>query len=126
MSGQTISKSLDYACDILLANNAVRYVGILDNMGNLIYDKKQNGVNLSLSDEKSRSLYIKSVLGVLFEKDFDVQIGSLKYNVSHRTKIDMITIPMFNHVIVISTEPNENCDVIANSAIQIFEKLLKN
>ncbi|KFM15559.1 hypothetical protein AAA799D11_01164 [Marine Group I thaumarchaeote SCGC AAA799-D11] len=29
MSGQTISKSLDYACDILLANNAVRYVGIL-------------------------------------------------------------------------------------------------
>lgn len=125
MSGQIVSKPLDYACDVLLANNSVRYVGILDTMGNMIYDKKQNGLNSSMSDEKSHSLYIKSVLGILFEKDFNSQIGSLKYNVGHRTKIDMITIPMFDHVIMITMEPNENCDVVANTAIQIFEKILK-
>ncbi|NNL59141.1 MAG: hypothetical protein HKP31_06745, partial [Nitrosopumilus sp.] len=123
MSTQIISKLFDYACDILLTNKAVRYVGILDNMGNLLFDKEQNGITLSISDSKSRSLYIKSVLSVLFEKEFDEQVGLLKYNVSHRRKINMISIPMFNHVIIISTEPNENCDVIANSAILIFEKI---
>ncbi|KAF6244234.1 MULTISPECIES: DUF6659 family protein [Nitrosopumilus] len=126
MSTQIIPKSLDHACDVLLANNSVRYVGILDNMGNLIFDKKQRELELPISDEKSRSLYIKSVLGILFEKDFDNNVGPLRYIVSHRTKIDMISIPIFGYVVMISIEPNENCDVIANSAIMIFEKLLKN
>jgi len=125
MSTQITSKLFDYACNVLLANKRIRYIGILDKMGNLIFEKEQKNLNLLISDNKSRSLFIKSVLSILFEKDFDNQIGLLKYNVSHRTKIDMITIPMFDRVIVITVEPNENCDVIANSAILIFEKILK-
>jgi len=125
MSTQVISKLFDYACNVLLANKGTRYVGILDKMGNLIFEKEQKNINLSMSDNKSRSLYIKSVLSILFEKDFDKQIGLLKYNVSHRTKINMITIPIFDHVVIITVEPNENCDIIANSAIVLFEKILK-
>ena len=87
--------------------------------------KNKNGINLSISDTKSRSIYIKSVLSVLFEKEFDDQLDLLKYNISHRTKINMISILIFNHVIMVSTEPNENCDIIVNSTILIFEKILK-
>ncbi|MCA9827424.1 MAG: hypothetical protein KC444_03405 [Nitrosopumilus sp.] len=125
MSTQIIPKLFDYACNILLANKGIRYVGILDKMGNLIFEKEQKNLKLSISDNKSRSLYIKSVLSILFEKDFDNEIGLLKYNVSHRTKINMITIPIFDHVIIITVEPNENCDPIANSTILLFEKILK-
>jgi len=41
MSTQTISKLFNYACDTLLTNKGLRYVGVLDNMGNLIFDKEQ-------------------------------------------------------------------------------------
>jgi hypothetical protein len=123
MQVEVSSKLLDNACNILLANKKIRYVGILDMMGNLIFEKQQKEVNLSMSDSKSRSLYIKSVLEILLKKDFDSQIGLLKYDVSHRSKIDVITIPIFNKAVMITLEPNENCDVIANSAIMIFEKI---
>lgn len=122
MSSKLIPKTLNHACEELLVNKKIRYVGILDRMGNSIFEREQEGVKSLISDKTARSLYIKSVLEVLFQKDFDNQIGLLKYNVSHREKIDVITIPLFNNVILITVNPNENCDVIANGAIKIFEK----
>lgn len=117
--------SLSHACDVFLANQSVRYICIIDKMGNLLYEKEQPGKNLLVSNKESRSLYIKSVLGILFDKDFDDQIGILRYNVSHRTKVDMITIPIYNFVILVSMEPKQNSDVIAQSAIAIFEKIFR-
>jgi len=125
MCEQSSLKSLDVACDALLSNKIIRYIGILDKMGNLIFEKQQQGTHIVISDSASRSLYIKSALEILLKKDFDAQIGLLKYNISHRTKIDMITIPVFGNVVMISVEPNENCNLIANNAIMIFEKILK-
>ncbi|AFS81064.1 hypothetical protein NKOR_05905 [Candidatus Nitrosopumilus koreensis AR1] len=123
MHAKVSSKLLDDTCNILLANKKIRYIGILDKMGSLVFEKQKDGVDLSLPDSKSRSLYIKSVLEILLKKDFDEQMGLLKYNVSHRSKIDVITIPIFNNIVMITLEPNENCDLIANSAIMIFEKI---
>lgn len=123
MHAEVSSKLLDEASNILLANKKIRYVGILDRMGSLVFEKQQDWVNLLMSDSKSRSLYIKSVLEVLLKKDYDDQIGLLRYDVSHRSKMDVITIPIFNNVIIITLKPNENCDVIANNAIRIFEKI---
>lgn len=116
-------KLLDDACNILLANKKIRCVDILDKMGSLVFEKQQEGTNLLMSDSKSRSLYIKSVLEILLKKDFDDQIGLLKYDVSHRSKINVITIPIFNNVIMITLKPNENCDLVANNTIKIFEKI---
>lgn len=126
MSAQITVKSFDEGCNSLLANKKLRYIGILDKMGNLLFEKEQQGIRSLISDKKSRSLYIQSVLEILLQKDFDGQIGSLKYDVSHRTKVDMITIPVFDHVILISVEPKENTDLIANNAIKIFDKILRN
>ncbi|MFB5615480.1 MAG: DUF6659 family protein [Candidatus Nitrosomaritimum yanchengensis] len=123
MLAQTTIKSFDEGCDSLLINKKLRYIGILDKMGNLIFEKEQQGISSTMSDKKSRSLYIQSVLEILLQKDFDEQIGSLKYDVSHRTKMDIITIPVFDHVILISVEPKENTDLIANNAIDIFDKI---
>ena len=123
MSAQITIKSLDESCNSLLINKKLRYIGILDKMGNLIFEKERQGISSLISDKKSRSLYIQSVLEILLQKDFDEQIGSLKYDVSHRTKLDMITIPVFDHVILISVEPKENTDLIANNAIKVFDKI---
>jgi hypothetical protein len=123
MSAQITIKSLEECCNSLLINKKLRYIGILDKMGNLIFEKEQQGTSSLISDKKSRSLYIQSVLEILLQKDFDEQIGSLKYDVSHRTKLDMITIPVFDNVILISVEPKENTDLIANNAIKVFDKI---
>lgn len=87
--------------------------------------KKSNLAKTYLYLIKNLVHSIKSTLGILFEKDFDSQMGMLRYNVSHRTKVDLITIPIYNFVVLVSIEPKENSDVIAVSAIEIFEKIFK-
>ncbi|MFB5647420.1 MAG: DUF6659 family protein [Candidatus Nitrosomaritimum yanchengensis] len=113
------------ACDSVLKNKKIRSICIVDSMGNLIVEKKQPRIKFLISDKKARSLFLQSVLEILLHKDFDKQIGFLRYNISRRNKVDVITIPIYDYVVLVSVKPYENCDLIANSTIKNFEKILK-
>ena len=126
MPSQISLDTIDHACSTLLANQKINYVCVIDNIGNLIFEKNQKGEHLPLADTKSDSLFIRSVLDVLLKKDFDEQIGLLKYNVSYRDKINIITIPISGYVVLITVDLHENCELIANSAIKIFEIIFTN
>lgn len=117
--------SINHACDTLLANQKIRYICIIDKIGNLVFEKNQNEECFLLSNNKSRSLFIQSVLDVALKKDFDEQIGLLKYNISYRDKINIITVPIFGHVILLSVYAHENCELIAQTTINIFEMVFK-
>lgn len=125
MSVQSEISTISNACNLILANKKTRFICVIDKMGNLLYEKNQEGIEVFISDKKMRALFIQSVLGVLLEKDFDKQIGLLKYNISRRDKIDTITIPVHDHVILITVQPNENCDVIARNTIKIFDEIMR-
>lgn len=126
MSSQISQVSANHACDTLLANQKIRTVCIVDKLGNLIFEKNQKGKSFPLPDKKSQSLFIQSVLDVALKKDFDEQIGLLKYNVSYRDKMNFITVPVFGHVILLSVDSHENCELIANNTIKIFEIIFRN
>jgi len=113
------------ACNTLLSNKKIRFICVVDSLGNSVFEKQQKNTELFIPDKNSRSLFIKSALEIFLQKDFDQYIGLLRYNIGRRDKIDMITIPVFDYVILISVTPKENCDVIATSAINLFEKILK-
>ncbi len=126
MSSQISLTSVSHACDTLLANQSIRSICIIDPLGNLIFEKNQKNKIFPLTDKNSQSLFIQSVLDVALKKDFDEQIGLLKYNVSYRDKMNFITIPIFGFVVLISVDPHENCELIANTAIKIYEIIFKN
>ena len=126
VSSQISTTSISYACDTLLANQKIQYICIIDKIGNLIFEKNQKEERLSLSDKNSRSLFIQSVLDIALKKDFDEQIGVLRYNISYRDKMNIVTIPIFGHVVLLSIDLHENCELIAQTAINIFEIIFKN
>lgn len=126
MSSQISLPSVSHACDTLLANQKIRTICIVDHLGNLVFEKNQKDQVFPLSDKNSQSLFIQSVLDVALKKDFDEQIGLLKFNVSYRNKVNIITIPIFGHVILMSVDMHENCELIANSAIKLFEIIFQN
>jgi hypothetical protein len=119
-------KSVVDACDSLLTNKKIRFICVLDKMGKMVHEKKQRETKLLIPSKKARSLFIHSALEVSLKKDFDKQIGLLQYNVSRRDKVDTITIPIYDYVVLITVNPHENCDAIARSAIKVFEKVFKN
>ena len=109
-------------CDKILKNKDVRYICLLNKMGKLIVEKKQKKVNFLIPDKKSRELYIKLKLESSLIKDFDDELGKLEFVVTYRKKMQMISIPIYGYLIMISAKKSANSHLIANSILRLFEK----
>ena len=61
-------------------------------------------------------LYIQMALEIAMRKEFDDTLGKINYIATNRNKVLMITIPMDDHVILISAEPTYTADQIIAKA----------
>lgn len=89
-------------CEYILSFDDVRFVGIIDNMGNVVIDQFKDGVIPFENDAERRMLYMQMVLEISMRRDFDSSLGGLNYVISHRKKGIMISIPHKEHVIILS------------------------
>ena len=107
---------LENKCQELLKDDAIRFVGMINHMGQLISGGFAEGVDLVETDEKRRMLYIQMALEIAMRKEFDDTLGKINYIATNRNKVLMITIPMDDHVILISAEPTYTADQIIAKA----------
>jgi len=96
---------LENKCYSLLSNDEIRFVGIINNMGNLIAGGISNDIDfLETSDEK-RKFYMQMALEFSMRKDFDDTLGKINYISTNRDNVLMITVPIHhNHILLISAE----------------------
>lgn len=114
----------DDVCEKILQHKDVRYVCLLNKMGNLIIERKQNRVKFLLPDKKSRDLYLKLKLESSLIKDLDDELGQLEFVVAHRKKIQMISIPFYGNLIMVSARKHANSYLIANTTLNLFKKTI--
>lgn len=107
-------------CEKILKNKDVRYICLLNKMGNLIVEKKQKEVDFLIQDKKARDLYIKLKLESSLIKDFDDELGQLEFVVTYRNKIQMLSIPICGYLIMVSARKHANSHLIANSILNLF------
>ncbi|MCV0366099.1 MAG: hypothetical protein K5798_02395 [Nitrosopumilus sp.] len=117
-------ENFDDICKKILQNNDIRYVCILNKMANLILEKKQNRVKFLLPDKKSRDLYLKLKLESSLIKDFDDELGQVEFIVTYRKKIQMISIPIYGKLVMVSAKKNANSRLIANTVLNLFRKII--
>jgi len=104
LTEQKVNSSMQKLCEKILDFDHVRFVGIIDKMGNLIEDRFRDGVVPFENDAKRRMLYMQMVLEISMRRDFDSSLGPIDYVASHRKKGLMISIPCNEYVIVMSGE----------------------
>jgi len=118
MSNQLISKMnlkstldiheylhLENKCYSLLRNDEIRFVGIIDNMGNLIAGGISEDIDYLETDEERRKLYMQIALEISMRKDFDDTLGKINYVTTNRDNILMIIVPMHSYAVLISAKP---------------------
>jgi hypothetical protein len=96
---------LENKCNEFLRYDGIRFVGIINNMGNLIAGGLSNRVDWIETDEKRRMLYMQMALEISMRKDFDNTLGEINCVTTIRDNVLMITIPMNNHILLISAKP---------------------
>ena len=95
---------LENKCNEFLRDDEIRFVGVVNNMGNLIAGGLSNRVDWIETDEKRRMLYMQMALEISMRKEFDNTLGEINYVSTNRKNIMMITIPLNNHILLISAK----------------------
>ncbi len=110
-------------CDILLKEDEVRFAGFINNMGKMVVGGFKEGIN-PLEDEAERQkMYMELALRVSMRMEFDYSLGPVKYSASRREKAVMMSFPINNNVLLVSTDPLVDIDKFAQKVLKIIGKV---
>jgi len=123
MPSKTEITSLENSCNMVLSLPKIRFVGVLDNMGNKIAGNFKDGVTSYLEDKEDRMMYVQLTFEYLMRKDFDKKLGPIDYIVSQRKKIVLISIPTRNYLVLISAEREVDVHDIIREVNRAFTML---
>jgi len=101
----------------------IRFAGVINSKGRLIAggmipSKKR------LGDRKGdEMLYMELALRVKMRREFDDDLGQVKFYMSYREKLIVMSFPMKDGVIMVSMESKPQFEKIAFNILKLVEKL---
>ena len=104
------------ASKYILSFPGIRFVGVINNMGNLVGDYKKGIVPIAEIDQYK--MCMEHALELFMKKDLDSTLGPLDYIVSKRKNVAIITIPVRDYLVLISTEPDAKIEPIIEEILQ--------
>jgi hypothetical protein len=117
--------SFEQLCDnIFELSSNIRFVGIINGMGDLVAGGMREGVQSMEDRENSSKLYLEFLLRSEMRKDQDVEFGKTVYSFSEREKIKFAVFPLLrNHLLMVSMEKREsNHDGIIGKILNLTGK----
>lgn len=123
MPNREIKKSLEESCQKVLELPMIRFVGVLDKMGNRIAGGFKKDVKSYLIQPNDSRMYIQLTLEYLMRKDFDKELGAIDYIASRRGKVTMISIPTDEWLVLISAQRDVDVEKIIKKVNSSFTML---
>jgi hypothetical protein len=119
MSNLSLENSQDWrsASQYILSLPEMRFVGVISNMGRLIVGDYKKGI-VPIAEIYHYKMCMEHALELFMKKDLDDILGPLDYIVSKRKNLVIITIPVNNHLVLISAEPSAKIEPIIEDIIQ--------
>jgi len=123
LSNQNIKFQIyDIRCKDLLDDEKIRFAGIINETGNLIYGGFKKGVVPLESDQTKLESFMKFVSKISLRKEYDDSLGPINYLVARRDKTVLISFPfpLSRILLLISAEPSVDIENLASMVIRIF------
>ena len=108
--------------DEILSEQEIRFAGFVDMKGDLVEGQFREDVVPFENDEEQKKVFRELAVRISTRKNFDFSMGAVKYSASRREKLVMMSFPLKNIILLITTEPNVNIDRLAYKIIQILGK----
>lgn len=108
-------------CSELLRDEQIRFAGVINKMGNLVAGGFKEGVKPFQNDAKQRMLYMQRVLEISMRREFDQDLGNVNYTASRRDKALMITVPIYDKIVLVSSVPHASTKKIVAKINDVFD-----
>ncbi len=124
----SVQKSHEYSiyqqkCDLLLKEEMIRFAGLINHMGRLVAGGFKEGISPLEDEAERRKMYMELALRVSMRMEFDYTLGPVKYSASRREKAVMMSFPLNNNVLLVSTEPSVDIEKFAQKVLKIVDKI---
>ncbi len=111
-------KAEQFSKNVLSLDPEIRFAGVMEKSGHLYASVRKNGTEEYLKGRSPEISLAQSAYIVDLRKMFTQELGNLKSVVYDYDRVKLISMPVKEHVLVISTEPRVNAD-------QLVEKVMK-
>ena len=104
-------------------DSKIRFAGVINSKGRLVAGgmvptKKRLG-----DRKRDEMLYMELALRVKMRREFDDDLGKVKFSMSFREKLIVMSFPMENNVLMVSMERKTQFEQIAFSILKLTEKI---
>ena len=104
-------------------DSKIRFAGVINSKGRLV----AGGMvprKTQLGDRKrDEMLYMELTLRVKMRSEFDDDLGKVKFSMSFREKLIVMSFPIKNDVLMVSMESKTQFEKIAFNILKLIEKL---
>jgi len=118
---------LDKLCDtITKLDRNIRFVGIVNDKGEVIEGGFQDGVEPLLEGSDEQEMYTNSLTNMALLKNYSDRLGKVKYSLTEHQKIAMMTFPLDNGILCLSVYSKDtNVDKLKNTILDIISTRTK-
>ena len=114
-------------CDVLIKlDRNIRFVGIVNNKGEVIEGGFQEGVEALQQDSEEQEMYINSLSNMALFQNFSDRLGKVKYSLTEHQKIALMSFPLDNGILCLSVYVKDtNVDKLKNAILKIMSTRTK-
>ena len=111
---------------ILKLDRNIRFVGIVNNKGEVIEGGFQEGVEPLLQDSEEQEMYVNSLSNMALFQNFSDRLGKVKYSLTEHQKIALMSFPLDNGILCLSVYVKDtNIDKLKNAILKIMSTRTK-
>jgi len=104
-------------------DSKVRFAGVINSKGRLIAGGMISSKKRLGDRKRDEMLYMELALRVKMRREFDDDLGKVKFSMSFREKLIVMSFPMKNDVLMVSMERKTQFEQIAFSILKLTEKI---
>ncbi|AFU57584.1 hypothetical protein Ngar_c06410 [Candidatus Nitrososphaera gargensis Ga9.2] len=116
-------KAEQFSKNVLSLDPEIRFAGVMEKSGHLYASVRKNGTEEYLKGRSPEISLAQSAYIVDLRKMFTQELGNLKSIIYDYEKVKLISMPVKEHVLVISTEPKVNADHLVEKVIKYVKSV---
>jgi len=104
-------------------DSKIRFAGVINSKGRLVAGGMAPSKTRLGDRKRDEMLYMELALRVKMRREFDDDLGEVRFSMSFREKLIVMSFPMKDDVLMVSMERKTKCEQIAFSILKLTEKI---
>jgi hypothetical protein len=106
---------------IIKLDRNIRFVGIVNNSGEVIQGGFKQGVEPLLNGTDEQQMYIHSLSNLTMLESYSQRLGRVRYSLTEHEKVTLMSFPLGDWVLCISATPKADMNKIRDKVMKVLK-----